>query len=430
MFLRRLFGKNTPNTDRDAIAKASPLSSRGEPSEQPSTAVMTKREFGSWDGMVAPAKFERNSLGAPHALIKWGMSAWAIVGISIIIIGITMMLGAVSEVFLGVFLAFVLTSVLLPVVDWLDKFMPRALATALSVIGGFIVLGGLASYIVFSVVNEWDELAGKFEQGIDDIIGFITDGPLPIDVEYSDVVTGMENAVDSGVEYVRENAGNIAQMVASNAGQLAVIVTILALAVFVTVCLLTSGKDMWLWFLNLLPARLRERTNLGAYAGWVAFSGYAAGTVIIAIINGILAFAFLFLIGIPLAAPLAVLVMIGTFIPLVGAPAAMIIAMIVALASHGVIMFVVVGLGIALIGQLEGNLFQPLIMGKQVSVHPALVAVGVAAGGFAAGLVGAVIAIPIMAVVWAVFRTLYVPDQKLEKLPDVPKERVLPDDED
>jgi len=180
----------------------------------------------------------------------------------------------------------------------------------------------------------------------------------------------------------------------------------------------------------LLPDRNRERVNLGAFAAWTAFSGYARGTVIISLINGVLAFIFLMIVGVPLAAPLAVLVLIGTFIPLVGAPAAMVIAMIVALASGGVTDFVVVGIGIALIGQLEGNLWQPLIMGQQVSLHPAVVAVGVAAGGFAGGLVGAVITIPIMAIVWSVYRTLNQPDTPLDEIPHVPKARVLPADDD
>ncbi len=401
-----------------------------EPNYAPIDEIAEEKSHGSWDAMVAPPKSERHALGVPHWLVKYGIGAWGLIGLAIVVIGITTVIGSVSEVFLGVFLAFVLTSVLLPIVDWLDKFMPRALATALSIIGSFIFLGGLGAYVIFSVANEWHTLAEQFEEGVDDILNFITDGPLPVDLSREEVTQGISNAVDAGTQYVQENATNIASMVATNAGQFAMIMTILALSVFVTVCLLASGKEMWLWFLNRLPQRNRERVNLGAYAGWVAFSGYASGTVIIAIINGILAFLFLWALGIPLAAPLAVLVMIGTFIPLVGAPAAMIIAMIVALATEGIVMFAVVGLGIALIGQIEGNLLQPLIMGRQVSLHPALVAVIVAAGGFAGGLVGAVIAIPIAAIIWSVFRTLHEPDPELTYIPHVPKERVLPEDDD
>lgn len=384
---------------------------------------------GTWGGMVAPPGDRIHALGIPHWLAKYGLGAWMLAGIALIIIGITAALGTVSEVFLGVFLAFVLTSVLHPMVEWLDKYMPRFLATALALIFGFLVFGGMLTYVIFSVANEWEDLAAQFEEGVDDILGFFTDGPLPIDITREEITEAIGNAVSSGTEWIQANAGTVASTVATNAGQVAMILTILALALFVTATLLAQGPQMWLWALNLLPDRNRERVNLGAYAGWIAFSGYARGTVIISLINGVLAFIFLSIVGVPLAAPLAVLVLIGTFIPLVGAPAAMIIAMIVALASGGIVDFVVVGLGIALIGQLEGNLWQPLIMGQQVSIHPALVAVGVAAGGFAGGLVGAVIAIPIMAIVWSVYRTLNQPEAPLDEIPYVPKQRVLPDDD-
>ena len=156
-----------------------------------------------------------------------------------------------------------------------------------------------------------------------------------------------------------------------------------------------------------------------ATAGWKTFSGYARGTIIIAVTDGIFAAMLLFALSIPLAAPLAVLVMIGAVIPLVGAPAAMVIAMIVALAADGVVKAAAVGIGIALIGQFEGHILQPLVMGKQVSLHPVAVAVGVAAGTFLGGLVGAIIAIPIIAVIWEVYKTLRHPDPPIKSLEEL-----------
>lgn len=392
--------------------------------------ISVNKAEGTWGGMVAPPSSRVHALGIPHWLAKYGLSAWMLIGIAIAIIGITTALAAVTEVFLGVFLAFVLTSVLAPMVNWLGKYIPRVAATAVSLIFGFLVFGGMLTYVVYSVANEWDHLADQFEEGVEDILSFLTDGPLPIDLTRDEINEAVSNAVSTGTEWVQNNAGTIASTVATNAGQFAMIVTILALALFVTAVLLAQGPHMWLWVLNLLPERNRDRTNLGAYAGWTAFSGYARGTVIISIINGTLAFVFLTIVGVPLAAPLAVLVLIGTFIPLVGAPAAMVVAMVVALASGGLVDFVIVGIGIAIIGQLEGDLFQPLIMGDQVSLHPVVIAVGVAADGFAAGLVGAIITIPILAIVWAVYRTLNQPERPWDEIPHVPKERVLPKDDD
>lgn len=167
---------------------------------------------------------------------------------------------------------------------------------------------------------------------------------------------------------------------------------------------------MWVWFLNQLPARGRSSWLVAGEAGWSTFSGYTRGTVIIAITDGLLAFVLLSILGVPLAAPLAVLVLIGAFIPLIGAPAAMVIAMIVALAANGVIQAAVVGIGIALIGQFEGHVLQPLVMGKQVSLHPVVVALAVTGGTLSAGILGAVIAVPLVSVAWAVYSRLHTLD--------------------
>lgn len=363
-----------------------------------------------WAPIIAAPPAHHSSVGVPYWLVKFGIGSWSLIGIGIVISAIVLILGSVYQVFLGVFLAFVLTAVLLPAVNWLSHFMPRALATAVAVISGFALFGGLIAYVVSSILHEWNDLARQFSHGVDNIMRLLTDGSLPFTLERSQVFDVLSKALQQGTQYAQNHAGEIAQTVASNASQVAIILTILALAVFITVFLLASGASMWAWFIALLPSRKQERVNAAAEAGWTAFSGYAAGTVIIAVTNGGLSFIFLWLLDLPLAAPLAVLVMLGTFVPLVGAPIAMFVAMFVGLATDGLSMFIIIGLGIAGIGQIEGHLLQPLIMGKKVSVHPVAVAVGVSAGGFAGGLMGAVIAIPLIAVIWSVFRTLHNPE--------------------
>ena len=139
--------------------------------------------------------------------------------------------------------------------------------------------------------------------------------------------------------------------------------------------------------------------------------------MIVALTDALMAGAFLQVIGIPLAAPLAVLVFIGAFIPIVGAPAAMIVAMVVALASKGLVMAIVVGLCVAGIGQVEGHILQPLIMGRQVSLHPMVVIIAVAVGTYAANLLGAIIAVPVASVAWSVYSVLHTKD-RLSERPD------------
>jgi predicted PurR-regulated permease PerM len=181
---------------------------------------------------------------------------------------------------------------------------------------------------------------------------------------------------------------------------------------------------MWTWFLNQLPSGVRDSWMTAGGAGWYTFSGYTRGIVIIAVTDGLLAFVLLSIVGVPLAAPLAVLVLIGAFIPLIGAPAAMVIAMIVALAANGPLQAAFVGLGIALIGQFEGHVLQPLVMGKQVSLHPVVVGLAVAGGTLTAGILGAVIAVPLVSVVWAIYSRFHQTDPPME--PEEAAEEVGP----
>ena len=180
---------------------------------------------------------------------------------------------------------------------------------------------------------------------------------------------------------------------------------------------------MWAWFLGQLPERARGTWDSVATAGWFTFSGYTRGTLIIALSDGILAATLLLILQVPLAAPLAVLVFIGAFIPLIGAPAAMVIAMVVALAADGIWSAAIVGVGIALIGQFEGHILQPIIMGKQVSLHPVVIALVVTGGTLIAGILGAVIAVPLVAVTWTVFNQLRAP--RPEELIDEEEEEMV-----
>ncbi|MFC7406875.1 AI-2E family transporter [Georgenia alba] len=372
--------------------------------------------------------------GVPRWIRTYGTAAWFLIGIVIVVGMVVFATARIQMVFIAVFLALVITSVLYPIVSGLARWMPRPLAVVISLLGSFLVIAGLLTYVVSSVVGQWATLADEFQDGmqtiLDSTLTFLEEGPLPVHVTQAEIYDAINSAVAEGTRWVRENAGNIATEVLNNAGAVALVFMILALSLFLTVFFLARGEWMWLWFLNQLPAKNRPKAHLAATAGWYTFSGYARGTAIVAFADGVMAFVLLTIVGVPLAAPLAVLVFIGAFIPLIGAPLAMIIAGVVALAAGGFLDFVIVVLGIALIGQIEGHILQPLVMGKQVSLHPVIVAVGVTAGTFLAGLIGAIIAIPVLAVTWAVYAAIRQVDPPLKDLPKVDRRRLLEKDDE
>jgi len=330
----------------------------------------------------------------------------------VLVAGIALVFWAVTQVlivFVAVFLALVFTAVLNPLTDLYDRVMPRALATAVAILSGVLVIGGLLTYVVVSVAGQWERLAGEFNTGIGQIVDLIENNSLPVDVE----VDTRDQWIDDAASWIQENSQTLVSRAAESAGSIVEGVAVLVLAIFCTVFFLASGAAIWRWFMAQVPASTRERWRAVAGAGWYTFSGYTRGIVLVAITNGILAGIFLSVLGVPLAAPLAVLVFIGTFIPLIGAPLAMIVAAVVALAADGLLTALIVTVGIAGIGQLEGHVLQPLIMGKQVSLHPVVVALGVTCGTVVGGILGAVVAVPLIAVAWAVFSTLRTPPDDL-----------------
>ncbi|VTR78331.1 AI-2E family transporter [Cellulomonas hominis] len=330
----------------------------------------------------------------------------------------------VQLLFVAVFIGFVFTAVLRPVVDLYARVMPRGLATALGLLSGFLVLAGMVFYVGYSVANQWQNLSEQFGDGIDQIVDWLEHGPLPVSITNEQIAEW----IDTGREWVQQHAGDLAGQAAESAGSVVEVFTALALAVFCAVFFLARGSEMWTWFVNQLPTSARDSWKTAGGAGWYTFSGYTRGIVIIAVTDGLLAFVLLSIIGVPLAAPLAVLVLIGAFIPLIGAPAAMVIAMIVALAANGPLQAALVGAGIALIGQFEGHVLQPMVMGKQVSLHPVVVALAVAGGTLTAGILGAVIAVPLVSVAWAIYSRFHQLDPPMD--PEEATEDVEPVDED
>ena len=339
---------------------------------------------------------------APRWLRKGAGVSWRLLVVLTAVVIVFYALSKVQLIVIAVFLALVITAVLRPLVSWMSRAMPRGLAVGLALLLGILFLAGMLTYVVYSVANQWNSLSSQFGQGIQQITDWLTSGHLPFRLTNEQLTQW----IDQGVQWVQAHAGQIAGQAAASAGSAVEVFTAVVIAVFCAIFFLARGAEMWTWFLNQLPARVRPGWITAGGAGWGSFSGYTRGIVIIAVTDGLLAFTWLAVLRIPLAAPLAVLVLLGAFVPLVGAPATMLVAMIVALATRGFVWALLVGLGIALIGQFEGHVLQPLVMGRQVSLHPIVVALSVAAGGLTAGIFGAVIVVPLVSVTWAVFSHL------------------------
>ena len=339
------------------------------------------------------------SFGAPW-IRSTGDLAWKLIGIGLAVALVFYVVSLVQLVFVALFLALVFTTVLLPLGHLYDRVMPRTAAMAASLLTAVLAVGGLVTYVVSSVVNRWEELATEFGTGLTDLAGLVTDIPL-----LDRLGTPSEWLADGGA-WLQANAGTYMTTAAESAGSIAQGATAVVLAIFCTVFFLNQGERMWSWALSMVPADRHDRWQAAASAGWTAFSGFTRGMFFVALSDAVLAGVFLTVVGVPLALPLSVVVFLGAFVPMIGPVAAIVISVLVALAAQGPVLALAVLIGMVIIAQIDANVLQPLITGKQVSLHPVVMALVVAAGSVLGGLLGAVVAVPLTAVSWAVFSTL------------------------
>jgi predicted PurR-regulated permease PerM len=184
------------------------------------------------------------------------------------------------------------------------------------------------------------------------------------------------------------------------------LVTGLVLAIFLLYFVLRDGAEFWQWILRRVPEESRPAADRAGRRAWAVLGGFVRGTLMIAAIDAVLIGIGLWLLGVPLAFALAVVVFLGAFVPFVGAFVSGLLAVLVALADEGwEIALVTLGLVVA-VQFVEGNFLQPIIQSRTVDLHPAVILLAVAAGASLFGILGAYLAVPVTAVVFAVVASL------------------------
>jgi predicted PurR-regulated permease PerM len=304
----------------------------------------------------------------------------------------------VKLVVIPLLISIILASALSPVIKWLRRRgLSPIVATWVTLLSATIVFGGIVTLIVFAVENQWNDLATNALNGFDQLTTYLAEGPLAIDAAQ------IEEARDAAVDFLTSSqfgSGAIAGV--SAAGQF---VTGLVLVIVILFFFLKDGDVIWAFFLRPFRGKRLERgRRIGATSVRV-LGGYIRGTAIVAAVDATAIGIGLAILGVPLALPLAVIVFLTAFIPLIGATAAGILAALVALVANGwVVALIVVGI-VVLVNQLEGNFLQPVVMAQSLKLHPLVILVALTAGTVLAGIVGAVLAVPIAAVGWAIAKT-------------------------
>ncbi|MFI6844386.1 AI-2E family transporter [Kitasatospora sp. NBC_00085] len=338
--------------------------------------------------------------GAGPALRRLSDYAWRLLVVAAAAYLVLMVAGRFHLITLAGFLALVITAVVRPVVDLVARVLPRSLAVVIGLAVAILVPAALLALIGETVADDVSRLVGEFQGGLDRLEKWLEGAPFHLSATYFD---DLRRKIS---DYVSAHRSTLISTAVSGAGRVIEVATGAALALFMSVFFLHSGERMWRWTAGQLPAAAGEHLDRGGRAAWRTFSGYTRGIFIVAASNAIMVGIALFFLGVPLVLPLIVLEFFASFVPLVGSPVAMLIASLVALAARGPVIAIVVLLLIVVIGQIEGHLLHPLVMSWAVSLHPVVVAVSVLAGSIAAGVIGAVVAVPAVSVAWSVYADL------------------------
>lgn len=323
------------------------------------------------------------ALGLVLAAVVWVL-AWTAVRLALL----TMSLAA----------AVLLAALCTPLMRWLRRGLPGWLASTICLLLVVGVPSGTGFLVWHRVRSQLGELRTALTQGVDRIREWLIEGPLSLapgrvyDVRDL-VVTRLHEAVPSA----SVGAMTVLQVVAAT-----------ALALFSLFFMLRDGDRLWRSLSQAFPRAHRHRVEVAGRQGWQTLSQYTRGVSVVAMVDAVAVGTALLVLDVPLYLSLTLLTFIAAFVPLVGAALSGLVAVLVTLVTNGATDSVVVAAVVLAVQQLEGNVLSPLVVGRAVRLHPLVIAVSVTAGIILAGVMGALVAVPLVAVVSSVMKSLAV----------------------
>jgi predicted PurR-regulated permease PerM len=272
---------------------------------------------------------------------------------------------------------------------------PAALATATVFLVALAVVGLAGAIIIPPVIDELGVLGEAVRSGIEEVGATVASGPFGV------TEAQLQDAIDSGVERLQESGGTIGSGILSGAVIVTEILAGFLIALVLVFFFVKDGDGLWAWIVRQFPRRRRATVDAIGVRTWEILSGYVRGLTIVAVFDAVLIAIALLIIGVPLVLPLAVITFLAAYVPIVGAVTAGALAALVALVSQGFLAAVLVVVAITIIQQIESDVLHPLVVGKSVALHPVSILLAVATGVVLAGIIGALVAVPLTAVVAA-----------------------------
>ncbi|GAA2061614.1 AI-2E family transporter [Williamsia deligens] len=324
-----------------------------------------------------------------RATSEW---AWRLLIIGVLVYAVMWVGHRYEAVLVPVALGMLGTAFLVPVVDWLDRRgLHRGVAVALTLIVAIGVIAGILTFVVQQFIDGLPDLTNQATSTIDSVKSWLVHGPFGLEQNQLDHVG------NDFVAMLQRNQSEITTGAIATATTVTELATGALLLLFLMIFFLYGGGQIWMFVTKLVPSSTRDRVRVAGRAGFGTLVGYVRATVAVAAVDAIGIGVGLAILQVPLALPLASLVFIGAFIPIVGALVTGALAVVVTLVTQGWIAAVIALAVVVAVMQLESHVLQPFLLGRSVRVHPVGVVLGIAGGIVTAGIIGGLLAVPVIA---------------------------------
>jgi predicted PurR-regulated permease PerM len=311
-------------------------------------------------------------------------------------------------VVIPVAIALLLSALLAPVVTTaVDRLrLPKGVATGLVLVTSIALFAMVMSFVVNAFIAGLPDLVNRLVQSYQVTFRPLLAGPpLRIPMARLDDLSGeFQRSITSNIDVITSGALSTAATVGEAASGM-------LLGLFVLIFFLHDGGSIWKFLIRVIPLAQRPRVDIAGQRAFASLVGYTRATVVVAVVDAVGIGIGLWAIGVPLVVPLSALVFLSAFVPVVGAVLSGSVAVLIALVANGPVP-AAIALGVVIaVMQLESHVLQPILLGRAVQLHPLAVVLGVAGGVVVAGITGALLAVPTIAVLSAIVRSLLSPDE-------------------
>jgi predicted PurR-regulated permease PerM len=349
----------------------------------------------------------------PYGMRLAAAWSWRLLLIGALLAVVVFLIVQLRLVVIPILVAVLVGAILVPFSGFLQRHRwPRWTAVTVAMLTLLVVVAGLLTLGITQIVRGSSDLAAQSLVAWDEFRTWLLEGPFHV------TDSQLNDFVDSVITSAQNDGGTLLTGALSVGSTLGHFLAGMLLTLFATLFILIDGRGIWNWIVGILPTRARAAVDDAGKAGWATLQNFARVQILVATIDAVGIGLGALILGVPLAVPIAILVFLGSFVPIVGAVVTGALAVFIALVYNGWVIAVIM-LGIVLlVQQVEGHILQPLIMGTAVKVHPLGVVVAVTAGSLLAGIPGALFAVPLAAVINVMVLSVASGSWKAEAPPD------------